>query len=108
MLGPGGTDSPHFLKEQDCLWNSEEQHRGADQLYSLPSVWLLAVPEAVLCLKKMRSITSAGFSLRRELCLEDVPGYCQIFQFCILETNKFVIKNSLQSLIDVLHLPLKD
>ena len=25
MLGPGGTDSPHFFKAQDCLWNSEEQ-----------------------------------------------------------------------------------
>ena len=27
MLGPCGTDSPHFLKAQDCLWYSEEQHR---------------------------------------------------------------------------------
>ena len=27
-LVPGETESPHFLKTQDCLWNSEEQHIG--------------------------------------------------------------------------------
>ena len=27
-LGPGGTDSPHFCMGQDCIWDSEEQHRG--------------------------------------------------------------------------------
>ena len=26
-LGPGGTDSPCFGMGQDCLWDSEEQHR---------------------------------------------------------------------------------
>ena len=26
-LGPGGTDSPRFDMGQDCLWDSEEQHR---------------------------------------------------------------------------------
>ena len=45
---------------------------GADQLCSLSSVLLFTVPEAVSCLKKVRSIPSAGLSLRRELCLPDV------------------------------------
>ena len=27
-LGPGGTDSPRFLKARDCLWHMEEPHRG--------------------------------------------------------------------------------
>ena len=33
MLGPGGTDAPHYRKELDCLWNSMEQHIGWNDLY---------------------------------------------------------------------------
>ena len=42
--------------------------RGADQLCSSFSVLLLAIPEAVSSHTKVRSISSAGLSLRRELC----------------------------------------
>ena len=43
--------------------------RGANQLCSPFPVLLLAVPEAVLSHTKVRSISSAGLSLRRELCV---------------------------------------
>ena len=36
-LGPGGTDSPRFGMGQNCLWDSEEQHRKLTaQLISAP------------------------------------------------------------------------
>ena len=47
------------------------QKGGAGQLCSPFSVLLLAVPEAVSSHTKVRSISSAGLSLCRELCLWD-------------------------------------
>ena len=44
---------------------------GVEKLCSLSSALLLAVPEGVSYLKKVRSITYAGLSLQRELCLWD-------------------------------------
>ena len=44
---------------------------GADQLGSLTSIMLLAVPAAVLCLKKAISTTSVGLFFRIKLCLRD-------------------------------------
>ena len=52
--------------------------RGADQLCSSFSVLLLAIPEAVSSHTKVRSISSAGLSSRRELCVGDVVFYYEM------------------------------
>ena len=49
---------------------------GADPLCSLFSVFLLAVRESVSSHTKARSISSAGLSFRRELCLRDGGTKC--------------------------------
>ena len=72
------------------------QKLGADQLCSPFSVLLLANPEAVSSHTNARSISSAGLSLRRELCLRDgLP--CCIFLTIVLPVTVFTYLLSILS-----------
>ena len=59
---------PLFFSSLSQRQSCPIQKQGADRLCSSLSVLLLAGPEADLSHTKVRSISSAGLSLQRELC----------------------------------------